>query len=602
MVGPFTGNKGRKGGIAFLSSLIVLSMMSVPSVASAAAASTLNPSEDSYVYSSNATTNFGTATSLYVKNDSSATRIAYLKFNLTGLTGVTSAKLRIYGSASAATVLSAYQTTDSWTQAAVTWNTKPAVGLSAGSVPINTTNMYNEIDVTSYVAEEAAGDAVVSFALQESVGKYTTLNSNENAANKPQLVVVSGGSGGDTQAPSAPTGLTGTAASSSQINLSWSASSDNVGVTGYEVYRNGAFLKSAAGTAASDTGLAASTSYSYYVKAKDAAGNVSAPSSTILATTNSGGGAPSCSNALSSTTAIQNAMKNATAGTVISIAPGTYAGDRTASGDPGGQGLFFSDKNGTSSNPIILKSCDAANPAILKGVNVNDGSYGIHLTGDYWQILDVEVMNAQKGIVIDNGNRNLIHNAEVHLIGDEAVHFRDGSSYNTLEYSLIYDTGRYQADYGEGAYVGSDSSSPYEHIVAGNVIRYTNFNGGITAEHIDVKEGASGTIIEYCTFNGTGISGANSADSFVDVKGVNTIVRYNQGYRNGNANVVDAFQVRTHGSDYPTGMNNSFNNNTVNLDNSSGYVVYATSATTGTTAQNDTRTGGGNKYNANVNK
>ncbi|NOU67990.1 DNRLRE domain-containing protein [Paenibacillus sp. LMG 31461] len=590
---------GKAGAVALLSMVMLLT---VPTNAGAAT-TTLSPSDDSYVHEGSPTSNYGTATSLYVKNDPGASRYTYLKYSLSGLSGVTSAKLRIYGSASASTVLSAYQTTDSWSQSAITWSTKPTVGSSAGSVAINTTATYNEIDVTAYVTAQAAGDGVVSFALQESVGKYTTLNSNENASNKPQLVVVSGGgTGGDTQAPTAPSGFNGTAASSSQINLSWSASTDNVGVTGYDVYRNGAFLKTVTGTSTSDTGLAASTSYSYYVKAKDAAGNASSQSSTINVTTTAGTTPSGCTNALTTTVAIQNAMKNAVAGSVILLAPGNYVGDRSTSGDPGGQGLFYSDKNGTASNPIVLKSCDAANPAVLKGVNVNDGSYGIHLTGNYWQIRDVEITQAQKGIIIDNGNNNLLNNVEVHNVGDEGVHFRDGSSYNTLSYSLIYDTGLYQAGYGEGAYVGSDSSSPYEHVVTGNVISHTNFDGGITAEHIDVKEGASGTIIEYCTFNGTGISGANSADSFVDVKGVNTIIRYNQGYRNGNANVVDAFQVRTHGSDYATGVNNSFNNNTVNLDGVAGYVVYATSAATGTTATNDVRTGGGNLYNSNVNK
>ncbi|MGG1552595.1 DUF7594 domain-containing protein [Paenibacillus ferrarius] len=587
--------------LVLLSSLLVLA---VPSVAGAAT-STLTPSDDAYVHEGNPTSNYGTATSLYVKNDPGASRYSFLKFSLAGISGVTSAKLRIYGSASSNTELSAYKTTDSWTQSGITWNTKPTVGASAGSIPINTTNTYNEIDVTAYVTAEAGGDGVVSFALQESVGKYTTLNSKENASNKPQLVIESGGSGGgggDTQAPSTPTGLTGTAASSSQINLSWSASTDNVGVTGYDVYRGGSFLKTVTGTSTSDTGLSASTTYSYYIKAKDAAGNASGQSSTINVTTSGGSSGSSCSGALSSTTAIQNAMKNATAGTVILLAPGTYVGNRSTSGDPGGQGLFYSGANGTSGSPIVLKSCDTSNPAVLKGSAVNDGSYGIHLTGDYWQIRDVEITTAQKGIIIDNGNRNLLNNVEVHNVGDEGVHFRDGSSYNTLEYSLIYDTGKYQSGYGEGAYVGSDSSSNYEHVVTGNVISHTNFNGGITAEHIDVKEGATGTIIEYCTFNGTGISGDNSADSFIDIKGVNTIVRYNQGYRNGNSKILDAFQVRTHGTDYATGMNNSFNNNTVNLDNSAGYVVFATSQATGTTAANDTRTGGGNLYNSNVNQ
>jgi len=89
----------------------------------------------------------------------------------------------------------------------------------------------------------------------------------------------------DTTAPTAPASLTATAASSSQINLSWGASTDNVGVTGYIVYRNGAQVGTATGTSYSDTGLSASTAYSYTVKAKDAAGNLSAASNTASATT-----------------------------------------------------------------------------------------------------------------------------------------------------------------------------------------------------------------------------------------------------------------------------------------------------------------------------
>lgn len=94
----------------------------------------------------------------------------------------------------------------------------------------------------------------------------------------------------DTQAPTAPTNLTASAVSSSQINLSWTASTDNVGVTGYDIYRGGTFLKTVTGTSTSDTGLTASTSYSYSVKAKDAAGNASANSNTASATTQASGG------------------------------------------------------------------------------------------------------------------------------------------------------------------------------------------------------------------------------------------------------------------------------------------------------------------------
>jgi chitodextrinase len=419
----------------------------------------------------------------------------------------------------------------------------------------------------------------------------------------------------DTEPPTAPTNLAASAVSSSQIDLAWSASTDNVGVTGYNVYRGTLLVGSPTSTAYSDTDLAASTLYSYQVRARDAAGNLSGPSNQDSAQTQPG--STSCAGALTTAAAIQNAMKNATAGAVIRIAPGTYTGDRTNSGDPqtAGDGkptgVFYSGSNGGAANRIVLRGCDPSNPPVLRGNSDRDGSYGIHLTGDHWEIRDLIVQDAQKGIMLDNANRVLISNVVVHDVGDEAVHFRDGSSYNTIEHSRIYNTGGRVAGYGEGLYVGSDGgSSTYEHTVVDNVIRYVRFDGGITAEHIDVKEGATGTIIEYNNFNGTGISGANSADSFVDIKGVNTTVRHNTGRRNGNASVVDAFQVRTHGSCCATGTNNKFHDNSVHLDgvgtpnSTNGYVVFATSQTSGTTSSNDVRTDGNstNIHNRNVNR
>ncbi len=90
----------------------------------------------------------------------------------------------------------------------------------------------------------------------------------------------------DTIAPSVPAGLTATAASSTQINLSWAASSDNVGVTGYRVYRAGTLLVTlGAVTTYQNTGLSASTSYSYTVQAVDAVGNASAQSAVVSVST-----------------------------------------------------------------------------------------------------------------------------------------------------------------------------------------------------------------------------------------------------------------------------------------------------------------------------
>jgi chitodextrinase len=90
----------------------------------------------------------------------------------------------------------------------------------------------------------------------------------------------------DTTPPSTPTGLTASAVSTSQINLSWTASTDNVGVTGYRIYRGGTLLVTVGTvTTYQDTGITASTAYSYTVVAIDAAGNASGQSAAASATT-----------------------------------------------------------------------------------------------------------------------------------------------------------------------------------------------------------------------------------------------------------------------------------------------------------------------------
>lgn len=102
----------------------------------------------------------------------------------------------------------------------------------------------------------------------------------------------SGGStgGGDTTAPSTPSGLTASGTTSSSTTLSWSASTDDVGVTGYELLRGGTVVATPSGTSATVSGLAASTAYTFTVRARDAAGNRSGASSPVTVTTSAGGG------------------------------------------------------------------------------------------------------------------------------------------------------------------------------------------------------------------------------------------------------------------------------------------------------------------------
>jgi len=91
----------------------------------------------------------------------------------------------------------------------------------------------------------------------------------------------------DTTAPSVPAGLVATATGTSSVSLSWNSSTDNTGVTGYKIYRGGVQVGTSSTVSYFDTGLSASTTYSYQVSAYDAAGNNSGQSASVSSTTSS---------------------------------------------------------------------------------------------------------------------------------------------------------------------------------------------------------------------------------------------------------------------------------------------------------------------------
>lgn len=90
---------------------------------------------------------------------------------------------------------------------------------------------------------------------------------------------------GDNTPPTAPANLAGTGTTSSSVSLQWTAASDNIGVTGYDVLRNGSVVGTPTGTSFTDTGLASGTTFTYTVKARDAAGNLSPASNAVQVTT-----------------------------------------------------------------------------------------------------------------------------------------------------------------------------------------------------------------------------------------------------------------------------------------------------------------------------
>lgn len=167
----------------------------------------LSPTADAYVRDgSSATTNFGTATSLQTSSSATAgnNRETYLKFDLTTVSGISSAKVRLFGGLSDTTSSNVPAAifsvaTTSWVESgsgSITWNTKPVSGTTALASCTITDNVpgWYEWDVTAYLqSEKAAGRNVVSLVIKHSAqsSAFASFNSKEAASNQPQLILFS---------------------------------------------------------------------------------------------------------------------------------------------------------------------------------------------------------------------------------------------------------------------------------------------------------------------------------------------------------------------------------------------------------------------------
>jgi poly(hydroxyalkanoate) depolymerase family esterase len=192
-----------------------------------------------------------------------------------------------------------------------------------------------------------------------------------------------GGPGPDTQAPSVPANLTAPSSTSSSISLAWSASTDNVGVTGYQVLRapgasGGTFAQIATSPSNSfvNTGLAASTTFRYQVRAVDAAGNASAVSSAVTATTQTGGGGDT-----QPPSAPSNLTAPATTASSISLAWTASTDNTGVTGYqilrvPGTTGGTFT-QIGTSSTNSFVNSGLTANTAFRYQVRAVDAAANV---------------------------------------------------------------------------------------------------------------------------------------------------------------------------------------------------------------------------------
>ncbi|MBZ5537623.1 MAG: IPT/TIG domain-containing protein [Acidobacteriia bacterium] len=185
--------------------------------------------------------------------------------------------------------------------ATVTWTTNEG---SDSQVDYGTTTGYGTS--TTLIATMVTGHSVALSGLASSTLYHYRVKSKDAAGN----LAISNDftfttlDAGDTTPPTVPTNLTATAAGPTQINLSWTASTDDVGVTGYKIFQNGTQVNTATGTSYQDTGLTPSTLYTYTVSAYDAANHNSAQSLPASAWTQSAVDtiAPSVPNNLQATT------------------------------------------------------------------------------------------------------------------------------------------------------------------------------------------------------------------------------------------------------------------------------------------------------------
>ena len=245
-----------------------------------------NPTGDATIDQTNPTTNYGSDTKLVV--DSSPVSDSLLKFKVatSACSTISAATLRLTdnanGSVSGGDI---YSTGSQWIESTVNFGNAPTRGVLLNSLSAVASKVSYTVEVTKGVST-TNGEVDFRLGSSSSDGAYYYPRDSTTAANRPLLTVTCTKAGADTLAPTVPTNLSGSA-TSGEIDLGWQASTDNLAVADYRIYRNGALIGSVPGDALSyrDTTVSAKTGYSYRVSAVDAANNESPLSNTFAATT-----------------------------------------------------------------------------------------------------------------------------------------------------------------------------------------------------------------------------------------------------------------------------------------------------------------------------
>ena len=314
-----------------------------------------------------------------------------------------------------------------------------------------------------------------------------------------------GGNPSDTLPPSVPLSVSATAVSSSAISITWPASTDNIGVTGYRVYRNGGSVGTTASTSFVDTGLSPSTSYRYAVAAYDGAGNQSVPSVEAIAQTLA---LPSGNTYYGNPTNYLMLLNDLRAGDTLILEPGNYDPPNAA------PGLAFFGMHGVPAAPITVRGADPNNRPIFLGrsthntVRLDDASYIV--------IKDIEIDGRDLGGDGIN-SQGISHHITldglyIHGVGGDqqvvGISTNGGTTWNWTIRNTTIDGA------GTGMYLGGLGNNPFvAGLIEYNVIKNTiGYNAEIKHQNsrpnlAGMPTGQSRTVIRHNVFS----KGANSA-------------------------------------------------------------------------------------------
>jgi chitodextrinase len=288
---------------------------------------TFTPSADTWVESDTPTTNYGSNT--FAGTDNSPVKRLLLKFDVSGVAGrqVLSARLRLYCVNASNFGGAFHRVADtSWSEGGVNWNNAPVGSTTAlgqlGAVAVNT---WYDLDVSQLVS----GDGTVSIDATSPSSDGADYSSKEGAAGlAPQLIVTTSSAPPDTLAPTAPTDLGANAVGPARVDLSWTASSDDVGVAGYKVFRDSVQIGSSPTPSFTDRTVLPDNSYTYTVAAFDAAGNQSELSAPASATTPADTTPPSAPASLTAAASGSNQVNLSWSASTDDVGVASYEVDR----------------------------------------------------------------------------------------------------------------------------------------------------------------------------------------------------------------------------------------------------------------------------------